>query len=435
MKKKKVLVTGLFTQAGMFAVRRFAQMGMSVTAADNHTLAFGMHSRYVSKKLLLPSLKNEPEAYAEAIIDELKKGNYDYYFPSFEESYLMSHYKNSVKKYSSTILSNPKKLLQLHDKKLLRNVVKKAGCNYPETYAPRNIQEARSIASGINFPVYIKMRQSCNSTGLRFVKNPENIMDAYNDVIERNSVPKKQLPLIQQLIQGREIVVNELAQNGRVIGDTLYKGIRCIPRSGGTTTCRESLHHDSCVKEADRFIKHISWTGFISMDFLIDENDGKIYIIDCNPRPSVSINMGFYGGVDMIPQWCVIADGEPAKKLPSIKPGIKSATGFADFLWYLQTFVKGPESWSERKKMRKKWWEERKSIIDDMYAPDDKKPSLVLLVFLVFQALKMLFTKLEASSLYLYYNSFDMCCLYPERNRSEKIQSEKTGLQESGVSE
>lgn len=434
MKKKKVLVTGLFTQAGIFAVRRFARMGMSVTAADTHPLAFGMHSRYVSRKLLLPSLRNNSEAYAEAVINELRKGDYDYYFPSFEESYLMANYKNRVERYTSTILNSPEKLFQLHDKKFLRNVVIKAGCNYPETYAPRNMEEAKAIASGINFPVYIKMRQSCNSTGLRFVKNPENIMDAYNDVIERNAVSEKQLPLIQQFIQGREIAMNELAQDGKVIGDTLHRGVHCIPRSGGTTTCRESLRHDACVREAARFIKHISWTGFISMDFLIDENDGEFYIIDCNPRPSVCINVGYYGGVDMIPQWCAIADGEPAEKLPPIIPEIKSATGFADFLWYLQTFVKGPESWSERKEMRKKWWKERKNIVDDMYDSRDKKPTLVLFLFLVFQALKMFFTKLEASNLYLYYNSFDICSFYPGKNRKTKRHSEKTDFQESGVS-
>ncbi|PLX02398.1 MAG: hypothetical protein C0594_11970, partial [Marinilabiliales bacterium] len=328
-------------------------------------------------------------------------------FPSFEELYLMSNYKIEVLNYTKTILPDYNDLIQLHDKALLKDTVNKAGLYYPETFVPENLTEVKEIIENIDYPVYIKMRQSRNSTGIRLVDEPSQIMEAYHDVIHRNNLKKNELPIIQQKIKGPEFAESALAQNGEVIGETFHVGLRYIPRSGGTTTSRTTKTNDNCSKSAAQFIKHINWTGFISIDYILDEFTGKAYIIDVNTRPSVCINVGYYGGVDMLPEWIKIAQYKKAKKLPKIKENIKSSTHFADIFWYLLTFVQGPESRKKRKKMRQEWKADRKEMNYDIISKNDKKPRFVLNLFLATQMIKLIFTKLEASNLFLHYNTFN----------------------------
>jgi len=403
----KVLVTGLFTQGGIFAVRRFGKLGFEVTAADNHRLAFGMYSKYVTKRLLLPSLRENPRAYAEKLIEELEKEKYDYYFPAFEEMYLLSNYRDKILSLTKTIIPPYDEIMQLHDKAVLKSVVEQSKSYYPITYSPKSYSDFEMFAQTINYPVYIKMRQSRNSTGLRLVEDIENIKEYYDDVIHRNNIPDNQLPIIQMRIKGPEIAYSALVQNGEVIGESQHIGIRYIPRSGGTTTCRKSLFNELCSKSAKQFVKHINWSGFISIDYMVDEESGIPYIIDVNPRPSVCINVGYYGGVDMIPEWIKIANGEKATVLPQINVEIKSSTHFADVMWLIYTYIKGPETWRQRKELRKDWWKGRKEINYDIIDKNDKMPRVILNTFLLVQFMKIIFTKFEASNLFLYYNTYN----------------------------
>ncbi|MEI7597598.1 MAG: ATP-grasp domain-containing protein [Bacteroidota bacterium] len=402
----KVLITGLFTQAGIFAIRRFGKMGYDVTAADNHILAFGMYSKYVKKRILLPSLRKNPLGYAEAVLNELKKEKYDFYFPSFEELFLMSNFKEQILQYTQTIIPDYKEIINVHDKSLLKKVVLDAKAFYPETFIPESYNHFLEIAEKIDFPVYIKIRQSRNSTGLRLVEDPANIKSAYDEVIYRNNLEENQLPIIQRKINGPEIAYSALAQNGKIIGQSQHVGVRSIPRSGGTTVCRTTVNYEVCNIEAAKFISSINWTGIIGMDFKIDEQTNKAYIIDVNPRASVCVNVAYYGGADLIPEWIKIANGKQATVLPEVKIGIKSSTHFADVMWFLYTYMQGPESWSERRAYRKEWWKNRKEINYDIIDKDDWRPRWVLNTFLFFQIIRMVFTKLEASNLFLYYNVY-----------------------------
>jgi biotin carboxylase len=403
---KKVLITGLFTQAGLFAVRRFGKMGFEVTAADCHYLSFGLHSKYVTKRVKLPSLRKTPEKYAETIIALLKKEKYDYYFPSFEELFLMCSYRDVILSLTNSVIPEKTDLISLHDKGELRKTANRSDSYYPETFIPESYDDFIKEMKNFETPLYIKIRQSRNSTGLRLVNSLLELRKMFDDVISRNELKDNELPIIQRKIIGKEISYGALAQNGRIIGESQHIGIRSIPRSGGTTTTRESCFCEKCSKAARKFIKNIKWSGFISIDFIIENDTDKAYIIDVNPRPSVCVNVAYNGGVDLIPQWIKIAENIEADSLLQIQTGIRSSTHFADVIWMLYTYIKGPESWSERKQMRKQWWKERKDIIYDIICKDDRRPRFALNLFLMIQSIKMMFTKIEPSSLFLFYNSY-----------------------------
>ncbi len=405
----KVLVTGLFTQAGIFAIRRFGQLGFEVTAADNHRLAFGLYSRYVSRRLILPSLRRDPEGYAIRLLDELASGNYDYYFPAFEESYLLSRYARLMDRMVKHTLPSTDVLANLHDKARLSTIAQMAGVNYPETLVPQSLDDLDELIKHIDYPVFIKIRRARNSIGLRLVKEPSKIRQAYMDVMRRNllSEAADELPIIQRKINGREVASLELGQEGTVVGEMFHAGLRFIPRSGGTSTSRVAKWDEACCEASTKIIRQVGWSGFICFDYIVEEKSGKVYVIDCNPRPTVSLKLSFDAGVDMIPEWIKIADKTQSRRLPRPREECKTSTLFADLIWYMSTYIKGPESWKERAELRRRWRQDRQGMHYDIEDRRDWLPTLFLYMFLLVQAIKLLFTNLEAANLYLYYNSYD----------------------------
>ena len=85
-----------------------------------------------------------------------------------------------------------------------------------------------------------------------------------------------------------------------------------------------------CEKETERIIKHIGWTGFFGIDFLIDQKTNKPYAIDINPRPSVALNVAAYSGVDIIPEWVKIADNTIPNILPKPKENVKKGRKYVN---------------------------------------------------------------------------------------------------------
>ncbi|HHK67382.1 MAG TPA: hypothetical protein ENJ47_03150, partial [Candidatus Acetothermia bacterium] len=115
-KRKKVLVTGLFEPAALHVIRRFGQMGYEVHVAEGHLLAYAGFSKYVKRRIRLPNMRYFPERYAEGLLDILERGDYDYYFPSYEEIILMSHYRDRVLAATKSIVPETDTMMRLHDK-------------------------------------------------------------------------------------------------------------------------------------------------------------------------------------------------------------------------------------------------------------------------------------------------------------------------------
>lgn len=406
----KVLITGLFTQGAIFAIRRFAKEGFEITGADSHRLAYGFYSKYVKKKLLLPRIMSNPTGFAEGIIKELKKNKYEYFFPSFEEIFLLSKYRDEILSLTKTVIPSHDEIFSLHDKSLLNKTIEKAKVDLPATFIPNSYSEAREIISKIDGPVFIKLRQSRNSGGLVYVGNPKNIKYLYVNLIKRQKLDENELPIIQKLIQGKLICSLEITQKGKIVGEIMCKAIRMVPRKGGTTVARESVNIDICNIASEKIVNCLNYTGFIGFDYIYDEKAHKAYVIDCNPRCSVIINLAYHAEIDMIKQWMQIANDEKAKPSSPVKNNVKTKTHFAELFWFIDTYWKGPETWKERKTLRAEYKKD-KGYFYDVMDKNDLLPTFLIYLFLFSQSVKLLYTNLEPSQLFLYYNNYSECLL------------------------
>jgi biotin carboxylase len=401
----KVLVTGLFEPAALHTIRRFGQMGFEVYAAEGHRLAYAAYSKYVTKRVRLPNMRHKPKAYALHLLQELETGKYDYYFPSYEEIILMSRFRDRILAVTKTAMLDTDTLMRLHSKVRLAELAREVGVDTPEIFVPRSTEEARELIATVELPIVVKMQQTSGAAGLRLVDDRKQLEKDYFDVVRVNHLDEANLPMLQRKIVGPTTCTLELCDHGRILGEVMYRGVRTMPRSGGTTVLRESVSDPASAEAAARLVQHLGFHGLCGFDFVVDAKSGKPYLVDGNCRITPAITMAYHGGCDMIEAWVRLVDGQKVDPLPAAKIGVRTKLQFADFVWLLESYMASFKDWSGEHKLRKQWWAE-KDYYYDIASWSDPMPNVMIWVYILANCYKLIFTDFDSAQLFIFHNAY-----------------------------
>jgi predicted ATP-grasp superfamily ATP-dependent carboligase len=401
----KVLVTGLFEMAALHAIRRFGQMGFEVHVAEGHRLAFSGFSKYVSKRLRVPNMRHHPEAYTKRVVELLEAGGYDYYFPSYEEIIPLSRYRDRILAATKSILSPTETLMRMHDKMQLDGLAREIGIDSPEAFYPKSSQEARAIMADVKLPVVIKMRKASGAAGLRKIYERDQLEKTYFEVVKINNLPESDLPMIQQMVEGPTTCTLHLCNQGHVIGEVMYRGLRTMPRTGGTTVFRESLSDPACAAAASKIVKHLDFSGLCGFDFIMDTHTGRPFLVDGNCRITPAVSMAYHGGCDLIEAWVRVANGEETPVMPETRTGVRTKMQFADFVWLLESYMGSFKDWRGEHQLRKQWWSE-KDFYYDIHSFSDPMPNIMIWVYIVTNFYKLVFTNFDSAQLFIFHNQY-----------------------------
>ncbi len=399
----RALVTTAASPTSLFVVRRLKQLGYKVTAVDSHTRSFVSYSNAVNKRIIAPSLRYDPHGFAAAVIDEMRREKYDFYFPILECGFLMSHYKDTIDRYTKMITMPYRDVTYAHNKNAMRNYAQEAKVRIPHTAAPDSLQNAFKMLETLDSPVVIKPRVACNAHGQKIVLDPKEAVWEYGQTVKQYGL-EKQLPLVQQYIKGNLICTVNLAVNGEVKGNVVFRALRTVPTSGGTSSYRETVHSPQAELFDARIIKHFNWTGFTSFDYMEDETTGKLHLIDCNPRIAPGVILGYYAGVDLIAAFVDLINGKAIEALPKQRNGIRCKLQFLDLGWLLYNLVDSSLPGKEKLQCFKQWAKREKSY-NDIENIHDMKPWFALYAFLLRNVVKLLSP--EGGEIFLEHSLFD----------------------------
>jgi predicted ATP-grasp superfamily ATP-dependent carboligase len=116
--------------------------------------------------------------------------------------------------------------------------------------------------------------------------------------------------LVQEFIPGRDVGINVLADHGRVVAITLQR------RS--EHGCVEFVRDERMLHVAHTLVEATRFHGIANFDLRIDERDGALHVLECNPRVWGSLRFSVAAGVNFIELGLRMALGRtvPATPLP-----------------------------------------------------------------------------------------------------------------------
>ena len=212
---------------------------------------------------------------------------------------------------------------------------------------PRAMEDVRLIQDQIEYPAFIKpyvghvWREKFGGTHKGFkVRNAQELVTRFEEIF-----PTGLQAMVQSIILGPNTnhykVCAYINRQGEPLAVFTLRKIRQYPTEFGVGTLVESLHFPELVELGLQFFKGIGYQGIGSIEFKRDERDGKLKMIELNPRlwqqniQATDCGMNF-----PLIQYLDLTDQNPAPQV-DFRDGVRWLDAMADFQSFWSYFRRG----------------------------------------------------------------------------------------------
>ncbi|WP_295401965.1 hypothetical protein [uncultured Thiocystis sp.] len=330
------VVFGLF-ETGLGVIRSLGQQGVKVYGID-YKKDIGWYSRY-SKPLHCP----DPLRQEQSFLDWIQENFSDWslkpaaFFTSDDFLISFSRNRNLLSKHFVFNLAEHDLIQCIADKHCQFQIATKAGVNVPATWPITKAADLDTLPDTMLYPAFIK-GQDVNSwrrvmggaiKGFQ-VENDHDLREKIAPIL-RNDVPV----ILQEVIAGPD--TNHLkycsytSSDGKIFAEFTLRKIRQYPVRFGVGSAVESIQNAELIEEGRKLFSGIGFKGIGSAEFKYDNRDGKLKLIELNPRYwqqnylSTVCNMNF-----PYLNYLDISNQTPAP-IESFQTGIKWVNRYMDF--------------------------------------------------------------------------------------------------------
>lgn len=280
----RALVTSSRNPFALDIIRKLGSLRHTVVAADTYEGAIGSHSKYLAAHEVTASPRFDTEQFIEDVKRIVAEHDIDIIIPTFEEAFYLSARRTDLPEGVLLYAGDFDKLARLHDKASFERLVIEAEVPIPETIVATSPEEL--LAATEKYPRYFA-RAAFSRGGVGLLTNTGPL--AGNISID-DCVPTPDQPwLVQPFVDGPMVCTYSNIRNGKVTSHVTY----CAPEQWAHSTGITFLAVDSTdtLAYTQRIIDALdpSFNGQLSFDFV--DNDGQLYAIECNPRPTNGVTL------------------------------------------------------------------------------------------------------------------------------------------------
>ena len=291
------LITDIERRKALPIIRALGREGVRVIGVSHNRFPTGAFSKYCAKVYRCPDYRDRPKLFLEKLEEICKNEKPDVFYP-IEDIVLSlcAQHRDSWEPCTHAILPTTSVLERAYDKWATIRFAHQLGLAVPKTYCPESIDEVAHLTSKWNGQAVIKPRKSSGSRGLRYVKNPSQMLSIYQEVSGKYS-----RPLIQERIPsagkglGVFVLINSKHEVIAVFG---HKRLREFPVSGGPSTLRVSYFDDKLIEQTLRLFKSMGLVGIAMAEYKLDPRTNKPVLMEINPRFWGSLQLAINAGVN-----------------------------------------------------------------------------------------------------------------------------------------
>jgi carbamoylphosphate synthase large subunit len=207
----RILITSARMPFALAIVRKLADAGHEVYAADDTELAPGSHSKYLAGHFLTASPREATEQFVDAVERICGEASIDVVLPAFEEAFYLATQHERLSRATRLFTAPFATLARLHDKATFQRLETGLGLPAPEMVVATNDDELRAALE--RFPRYFA-RAAFSRGGVSLLTNSGPLAGAA-DVADCH--PTEASPwLVQEFVDGATVCTYSTAHDGRV---------------------------------------------------------------------------------------------------------------------------------------------------------------------------------------------------------------------------
>ena len=285
MKNKRICVgvTALKTvespQPGFAVARALKEVGFKIIGIDDTPLTSAVVSPYFDSVYVVKSLKNEDfEAFKQDIINVKNKEGLDIIIPCYDKDvFFFIKHREQIENLGIKLLLPDISSLKLTSKPFLSNL-KRFGILTPHEIIVSNKNELETACKKLGFPVVCK-------GVIKDAYVAKDFTDAliFFDRIREIWHGGKGDIILQEFIVGDFYCVAGVADyNSKIVQQIQMKKLGID--SKGTTWSGFTVKDKKLEKLAKTIINSVKWIGPYELEFIKNNEDGKFYLFEINPR-------------------------------------------------------------------------------------------------------------------------------------------------------
>jgi hypothetical protein len=271
-------------------------------------------SRAVSRACLVPPVRQEPEAWVDAIAGIVAAEGIDLLVPTCEEVLYLAWARDRLGGRCRLLADEYDMLLWLHDKWRFTHLARTAGLEVPATTLLTDREGLEAVLTAGSGPSLV-LKPVYSRFAARTVIRPRDLRDAE----EVHPTPVEPW-IAQDFVAGREICTYSVAHRGILTAHVTYP-LDLALDGQGPTVAYEPVPHAQALEAARRLAGALGFTGQFGLD-LIGTSDGRLVVLECNPRTTGGVHC--FDGTPAFP--AALLDGsetlvEPADRRPRMISG------------------------------------------------------------------------------------------------------------------
>ncbi|TYA71824.1 ATP-grasp domain-containing protein [Seonamhaeicola marinus] len=294
MNNKKIKI--LIPDAESYILEYVLNSFRKIKNVEIHIITFDRYnfmkfSKYVKKCFFHEESYNEK--WLEVLDTYVQENEIDVILPILEKGirFLIEnrhHLKTSNKLITLPSLQN---FNAATNKELLQNHLEKENIPCPKSFVFSNNDGYEGVKE-LKFPVIAKPVEGYGGgRGIKVFNSISNI----KQYLEENAF--KCNVIFQEFIEGYDITVNVLCENGNVVANTIQKGVEF---ENGKLTYQVGFNFVEDINLLNltkQLMKSLNWQGVANIDFRYDEKEKEFKVIEINPRYWYNTDASAFVGV------------------------------------------------------------------------------------------------------------------------------------------
>jgi predicted ATP-grasp superfamily ATP-dependent carboligase len=299
-----VVVTDAEERAALGACRGLTRAGYRVCAVGHRRRAATHWSRSCAERVVLPDPRENIHDFVDGLERLLRSGRYAALIPGSDAALLtVSEHRDRLERWTRLGLPSPEAVRRSVDKVLLLEAAAGAGLAQPPSRACADLKEAEGAAKELGYPVVLKPAQSflpvnggLRQRGVAVVRD----YDALAQAVQNFAPPF----LVQRFERARFLSCTGVFADGRLLALTTSRVLRLWPPVAGMHTFSETIRAPAGLEGRVReLLTEIGWQGIFQFQML-ELPDGRLSVIDLNPRVFASIALDDSAGANLAAVWC-----------------------------------------------------------------------------------------------------------------------------------
>ncbi|MFY8022099.1 MAG: ATP-grasp domain-containing protein [Bacteroidia bacterium] len=259
-----ILISGARAPIALEMARSFKKWGCKVIMMDSVHLTIARWSNKVDEYYVVPSPRFFTQAFVKEVREIIQKENITHFIPTCEEAIFVSQH---IEIFKCKVWTSPLSLvLKLHNKYSFTHF-NAANFPIPPTQILTEFTDWENSSDYVFKPIYSRFASAV----------------IINKKLNSNDIPDEEKPkwIAQKKVIGKEICIYSIWDNGKL---KAYASYHPLYRAGkGAGVYFEPVFNDLVRTYVQGFGESINYTGQLSFDVIIDENEIP-YFIECNPR-------------------------------------------------------------------------------------------------------------------------------------------------------